>query len=179
MGTATAILLMAMAVIACGGGGAATTSAAPGPSTGVGAQPSTVGTQPPRGAALDPCALLTDADIEQVTGRAVDNSTPGSLGGSFSNACSWELARGDADITPVTIDLAVISPHGVEYYETNVAPFETTRISGIGDEAVVDGAGGITAVKGDTLVSVLVIAVGQVDETFTRELTQAALSRVP
>ena len=177
MRTATTILLLVLTTTACGGSPSATNPTTAGPTTSVTAQPSTGGAQIPPAATLAACALLTDADIEQVTGRAVDSATPGSLG-TLTNGCSWKLALGDADITPVSIDLGVISPQGVEYYETYVKPYDTTPISGIGDDAVVDGAGGITAVKGDTLVSVLVIASGEDEEAFTRDLTLAALSRV-
>jgi hypothetical protein len=174
-----AILTIGLLVAACGGG-ASSSGVSPSVAPGSAAtnQPAATGVEPPAGATLDACALLTDEDILAATGRAVDTMTPGSVMGIFSNGCEWELVPGDDDITPVSIDLGVVSPGGLEYYETYLK-FDTTPVSGIGDDAVTDDAGGISAVKGDTLVSVFVIAFGDDEERFTRELTHAALTRVP
>ena len=181
-----AILVTGLLVAACGG---SAISSGTNPTTGPGVAAtnapvinpptSTFDLRPPDGVAADPCALLTNADIEEATGRKVETMRAGPVMGIFANGCTWELAFGGDDMVPVSIELGVISPGGLQYYETYLKPYDATPIAGIGDDAVTHDAGGISAVKGDTLVSVFVIAFGDDEEAFTRELTQAVLSRVP
>ena len=101
--------------------------------------------------------------------------------GIFDNGCNWELDPGRDDIVGWTIELGVISPRGRSYFDTFLSfPEDTEPVSGLGDVAVSSDVGGIHAVKGDTLVSVFVIAFNADDESaLTRELVQTALSHVP
>ena len=177
---AAALLVLATA---CSSGGPAT-SRLP-----VSNQPSAGGRQnltspavaPPAGQSLDACSLLSDAEIQQVTERSIASKDAGSVQGIFENGCSWELDPGRDDVVGWTIDIGVISPGGRRYFDTFLSfPEDTEPVPGLGDIAVRSDVGGISAVKGDTLVSVFVIAFSADDEDeLTRELTQTALSHVP
>ena len=50
---------------------------------------------------------------------------------------------------------------------------------GLGDAAVREDAGGVTLVKGDSLLSLFVIAMGGEEERITRDLVETALPRLP
>jgi hypothetical protein len=129
---------------------------------------------------MNACSLLSDDEVEQITGRSIATKESGSVMGIFDNGCSWELDPGRDDLVGWTIDVGVRSPGGRSYFDTFLSlPEDTEPISGLGDVAVTDGAGGISAVKGDTLISVFVIAFSADDEeALTRLLTETALSHV-
>jgi hypothetical protein len=167
-------LAVAALVVACGSsnGGSSIPPAPtslPGPVTTTAGQPA---------GSVDVCALLSPADILAATGRAVATKTPGPVMGIFDQGCSWELATGTGDVVAWSIDLGVITPGGRSYFDRYLGP-DGEPISGLGDAAVEESAGGITAVKADTLVSVFVIAFGGDEKTITRNLTEAALAHVP
>ena len=138
------------------------------------------GAAPPvAGQAVEACDVLTDADIEQVTGYGVLTREPGHVMGIFPNGCVWELGS-DEEATLWSIDVGVISPGGRHFFDTYLSfPDMTDPVPGLGDAAVTDQGGGITAVKGDSLVSVLLILFGDTEDEMLRELTEVALSRLP
>ena len=176
-----AILVIGLLVAACGG---SATSSGANPTTGPGGAVtnpplSTFDLRPPAGAAADPCGLLTDAEIEEVTGRTVVTKRAGPVMGIFANGCSWELGLGGDDMVPVSIELGAISPGGRDYYERYLKIVATGSVPGIGDEATTSDVGGIDAVKGDTLLSFFVIAFGDEEEQITRDLAVAAFEKVP
>ena len=133
------------------------------------------------GQSLDACSLLTDDEVERITERTIATKQEGPVMGIFDEGCSWELDPGRDDLVGWTIDVGARAPGGRSYFDTFLSfPEDTEPVSGLGDVAVVDDAGGITAVKGDTLVSVFVIAFSADDEAaLTRELTETALAHVP
>jgi hypothetical protein len=160
---------------------AATAARTPGASVATDAAPAvgTPGGAPVAGQAVQACDLLTDADIEQVTGYGVLTREPGHVMGIFPNGCLWELGS-ESETTLWTIDVGVISPGGRHYFDTYLSfPDMTDPVPGLGDAAVTDDGGSITAVKGDSLVSVFLILFGDTEDEMVRELTEIALSRVP
>ena len=142
----------------------------------------TLAPAPPQpGQSLAACSLLADDEVQQVTERSIATKSDGPVMGIFDNGCSWELDPGREDVVGWSIELGVISPGGRSYFDTFLSfPEDTEPVSGLGDVAVASDVGGIHAVKGDTLVSVFVIAFNADDEAaLTRELVQTALSHVP
>ena len=176
-----AIFAVGLLVAACGGSVTSTgVTPTPGPGGAATNPPATTtGVQPPAGATIDPCALLSEDDILEATGREVDTMTPGSVMGIFANGCEWELALGDDDMVPVSIQLGAISPGGRDYYDRYLKIVATGSVPGIGDEAATSDAGGIDAVKGDTLLSFFVIAFGDDEDQITHDLAVAAFEKVP
>jgi len=184
------LLILTMGLVAACGGGSATTSgpnatpgaqnATPVPAGTTPGQPaSTFDLRPPDAVASDPCALLTDADIEAATGRTVDTMRAGPVMGIFSNGCTWELAPGEDDMVPVSIEIGAVSPGGRDYYDRYLKIVATDTVQGVADEATTSEAGGIDAVKGDTLLSFFVIAFGDEEEQITRDIAIAAFEKVP
>jgi hypothetical protein len=176
--------LFALVVVACGGASVASPTGAPTATPGgpAGGTPSVSVTVAPTagGASIDSCALLSDDEIAQATGRQVASKTPGPAIGTFADSCSWELTQTSDDTVPWSIDIGVMASGGRSYFDTYLSSLEgTDPVTGVGDAAVIDGAGGITAVKRDTLISVLVIAFAGDEETITRALAETALSHIP
>ena len=187
----TLLILTIGLVAACGGGTATNTSTGPAatssgaaatasPAAATPNQPaSTLDLRPPDAIASDPCALLTDAEIEAATGRTVDTKREGPVMGIFQNGCSWELGLGDEDTVPVSIEVGAVSPGGRDFYERYLKMGATGDVAGIADEATTTEAGGIDAVKGDTLLSFFVIAFGDEEDQITHDIAVAAFEKVP
>lgn len=173
----TAATIVAL-VAACSSGSPKTTALPSGNPPSVSAQQTSVAVAPPAGQTIEACSMLSDSEIQAITGRAPAKKTPGATMGIFDNGCEWELPEGPNDGVPWTVDLGVVSPGGRNYYDRFMA-ISGDPLTGFGDAAVSDEVGGITAVKGDTMVSVFVIAVFTDEQPMTRELTQTALSHVP
>jgi len=183
----TLLILTIGLVAACGGGSAASSGAAATalsatapPAAATPNQPaSTLDLRPPDAIASDPCALLTDAEIEAATGRTVDTKRAGPVMGIFQNGCSWELGLGDDDMVPVSIQIGAVSPGGRDFYERYLKMGATGDVAGIAGEATTTEAGGIDAVKGDTLLSFFVIAFGDEEDQITHDIAVAAFEKVP
>jgi hypothetical protein len=169
-------LAVAMLLVACGGPPATSTpqggdaTAAP-PADGGG------------GSTVAACDLLTDEDVEQVTGQPVEEMVAGPVLGIFENGCEWTLEAGTAGVE-ASLTVGVISPGGRRYYESFFEPFigeeggHVEALSGIGDKASRDEFGGIMAVKGDTLVDVSYTTYPAPDDDVITPLIRAALARV-
>ena len=175
------LVALALTLIGCGGssatpapGSTPQSGATQGPTGQVLATPAVV--QP--GSAVDACSLLSDADIEAATDRTIATKTHGPVQGIFSEGCAWELTPGEDDMVGWSIEVGVVSPGGSNYFDRYFSPFEEP-LAGVGDKAVSQEAGGIAAVKGDTLVSVFVIAFGGDEDAITRNLIDTALAHVP
>ena len=177
--TQLSVLVGLLSLVACGGGGTSspvTSPIASGlPATNAPASATGGVASPPPAGAVDACALLTDDEILQATSHAVVNRTAGPQMGIFQNGCLIELEDDDA-IVPPEITIGVISPGGADYFRRFfVEPFpEAEHVSGIGDDAVRGGAGDLLAVKGDTMVNVLYIGLGD-EEEVTEALMRSAL----
>jgi hypothetical protein len=186
--TLTALLLtLGVVVSACSApapGGGTASSHPPGVGTGTPGESGLAATSLPApaqpGQSIDACSLLTDDEVERITERSIATREEGAVMGIFDEGCSWELDAGREDVVGWSIELGVISPGGRSYFDTFLSfPDDTEPVSGLGDVAVVSDAGAINAVKGDTLVSVFVIAFSADDEAaLTRELTETALAHV-
>ncbi len=151
----------ALALAACGGGTAAT-SGPGGPAAtnagGVTEAPGVAATQAAGpGETVDACALLTAAEIEDVTGLATASTLPGPQGGIFDFGCLWELVDDNAMVPP-SISFGIMKTGGRAYYDQYFAPFNAENdypaIEGLGDEAVEADAGAVHVVAGDTFFQV-------------------------
>jgi hypothetical protein len=168
------VLLSAVAVVgiaACGG-----SAATAGPAT----QPPGQATQQPAGGgpagggpAVDACALLTDDDIQAVTGYSVANKRPGPNGGVFAAGCEWEL-NADNEIVPPSIVLGIMTSGGKAYYESYFKPFNDEEgnklIPGVGDEVVDAGFSVIQGVKGDAFFNLQYLGQGSHELELTKRL---------
>jgi hypothetical protein len=168
---ASLAMLTTFALAACGGsGGAARTGpAAPGATSGpVATQPpgngGTATQAPGGGAAIDACSLLTDAEIKAATGFSPKSRAAAPDLGTFASACEWELDNEGAAAWSITV--GATKGGGREFYDRYVAPpvGEGEVVEGIGDDALQSEVGDVTAVKGDTVFSVLYIEFPSRDE---------------
>jgi hypothetical protein len=176
------VLSACSAVPPTGGGASARVPGVPSTAPSGSGPAATVAPTPPQPAqSLNACSLLTDDEVEEVTDRTIATKEAGPVMGIFNEGCTWELDPGRNDVVGWSVELGVISVGGRSYFDTYLSfPDDTEPVSGLGDVAVVSDVGGISAVKGDTLVSVFVVAFNADDEAaLTRELTQTALEHVP
>lgn len=144
---ASLLLAVSLALAACGG---ATPTAAP---TSAAGNP----TQPPANTTIDACALLSDADITELTGATVDTKDPGAQAGIFPAGCRWVL-KADNAIVPPEIILGIMASGGRDYYDKYFKPFNNEQdnepIPNLGDEAVTGIADVAMVVAGDVLYQV-------------------------
>ena len=195
----TALSAIAAVVIACGGAAPAGTAQPGGSTPSVASVPTPLATLPtpvaalptpiaalptqpgaPQGQAFDACSLLSDAEVEQITGGSVATRTDAPVQGIYDNGCAWELEKVPGEVAGWSIELGVIAPGGRDFYDDVLSPYAAGPVPGIGDVASEGQACEIVAVKVDSLVSVFVIAFGTADEDkLTRDLTLAAISHVP
>jgi Protein of unknown function (DUF3558) len=101
------------------------------------------------GGLADACGLLTDADIEAVTGYAVETRQP--AGGFSPIGCQWDLDEGDPDLTARLLLNVVESGGRAQFDSFRETLFEPVAVPELGDDAVDDG-GFILAVEGDAVV---------------------------
>lgn len=180
-------LLAALALAGCGGGG-------PGGSAGPGATQAPGGgavTPVPGGAAatqgpgadatVDACSLLTEADIEAVTGATVDATTSGPQFGIFESGCEWNLSNDEAMVPP-TIALGVLPSGGSAYYETYFEPFNAEygyeAVDGVGDVAVDAEAGSLLVVSGDVFFNIQYIGLTADDTAIATELAKKVVANL-
>ena len=182
-----AAIVLGTSIVACGGAPAATT---PGGGATATQQPGSVPSAPPPagggggGTTVAACDLLSDEDIEQVTGQEIAEEVAGPVLGIYQNGCEWTVAAtdtlGEGDIT-----LGVIAPGGRAYYERYFEPFIgdaslglEEALQGVGDKALKTDTDGVMVVKGDVLVYVEHFAIGN-DEDTSRLLVDRILPRLP
>jgi hypothetical protein len=185
-------LTLAAFLAACGGSPAASgpgrtgAASASSPSSG-GATTQAPGggaaTQAPGGGAtVDACTLLTEADIDAVTGNATASSVEGGQFGIFNDGCEWKLVDEDA-VTPPTIALGVMTTGGKDYYEQYFAPFNAEygyeAIEGLGDEAV-DADGSMMVVSGDVFFNLQYLGAtfGGDDAAVARDLAEKVVANL-
>jgi hypothetical protein len=160
----------------------------------------------------DPCALLTNAEIQAVLGSPPDGSSSTKGGAGTDAHCEWTA---EGDTTGPTLDfgwgmqLDVKSPGGKQdFLETRqfmgllknglnslVAPVESgaasfginanigisgQAIPGLGDDAYVGAAGAIYTIKGDTEVTLQLIAFSDPKaQEHAVALTKLVLNKLP
>ena len=186
-----ALALGASIVVACGGG--APVASAPGGGV-IATNPAGARSAPPvasapgggggPGTTIAACDLLTDEDIEQVTGQEISEEVAGPVLGIYNNGCEWTVAPTDT-LAEGDITLGVIAPGGRSYYERYFEPFIgdsslglEEAIEGLGDKALLTDTGGTMVVKGDVMIYVEHFAIGN-DEATARLLVDRILPRLP
>lgn len=148
------------------GGPAATTS------TGGQATSSTGGT------VSDPCTLLTDQEILEVTGFAVLGKTGGPRGGMWNAACVWEVQG--AGVVPATVTVTIKSPGGRTTWDQYMVPIqgEFTQVAGLGDAAFAKVHWPTHVVVGDTYVSVQLIDSPDPEGPVSTELARRVVEKL-
>jgi hypothetical protein len=168
------VLMAAFAAIAaaCGPGGSATGgiggTGAPATEIAGGAGTAAPGTAAPGGNATagKACDLLSDQDIEDITGATVTEKLDNVADTVYANHCRWSLSAGE-------INLGIISPGGREHYDRYVAIITGLEaVDGLPADIATrqDLTGTIFAVKDDTLVDVFTIGVVAPDEDIVRRV---------
>jgi hypothetical protein len=120
----------------------------------------------------DPCSLLTQAQVSAALGVSVSAGKP-----AGSKICRWAAPGGRPGVSPAL----VLTIHDAKEFEFAKAPAKNSSLvktpaPGIGDEAVLNTVGTVTAVlfvkKGDTYFELHVYGF-PIDQTKTLETTLA------
>jgi Protein of unknown function (DUF3558) len=175
---------LVLSLAACGGTGSAKTPGAVGggtggggtPAAGVPSSPGSATGQPPAGGSIDACSLLSDAEVEQVTGLKPASEEDGDPTGVLGAGCTWKLAP-EGEIVVPELALGIAATGGKSYYEKYFKPYATEAVSGLGDSAIRDDSTSLMALKGDVLVSVQFVG-GAVDE-IPRKAIELVFSKLP
>ena len=126
------------------------------------------------GITIDACALLTSADIKEITGFAVAEVIPDPKDTIFPSACEWRVEGAAWQVV-----LGVASPGGQATWNSLVPYTQGDAVTGIGDEAFLAEMGGDLMVReGDTFIDVQYIAVGDAPDTQDR-LAKRVLEHLP
>lgn len=163
---------------ACGGSPAASGPGETGGTGGTNAPPASApdgvnATEAPGGPASvgEPCTLLTNAEIRQVTGFDVRWTFPNEdVVGELPVGCNWSLGTSEAG---ADIVIGVRSPGGAALFD----PANGEAVDGIGDRAIQSEPAVVEAVKGDTFVSVTYIGYEDRPDV-TRELARLIMAKV-
>lgn len=183
-GAISRVIALALAglVAACGGApttGGTVTPDGTGNPEGTGAAPltsapggATVTFAPGGPASADePCTLLTEAEITQVTGFDVRWIFPNEdVAGELPIGCNWSLGTSEAG---ADIVIGVRSPGGGALFD----PARGDPLEGIGERAVQSEPAVVEALKGDTFVSVTYIGDDERPD-ITRELARLIMEKV-
>jgi hypothetical protein len=129
---------------------------------------------PGTGMSFDACALLTEADIKEITGFAVAKVIPDPADSIFPAGCQWMVVDAAWQVF-----LGVSSPGGQAMWDRLVPYTQGDAVSGIGDEAFLSEMGGDLMVRlGDVFIDVQYVAVGEPEGTQDR-LAKRVLERLP
>ena len=148
---AAGAVALAMSLAACASSPASTTEAVPATSEVPVATAALSGGGSGSSGAIDVCALLTDAQIEEVTGLAVASKEPGGGQGFATGACTWILDSGAAEAGLDRFSVTVESPGGRSRFD--ILAGEMPHVPSIGEDAYLQGES-IWVVSGDSLVVV-------------------------
>ena len=150
-------LLPIILLAACGGAGPTVPGSTSAAASQQPAGTSATGTAPTSGpaAAEGACALLSDADIAELTSLDIQTREARSAGGIYTEGCHWALA--DGGVVKVEIILGMLTEGAREHFDTVLVPLAEglggKPLAGLGDDALVGADGkGVTAVVGDVLV---------------------------
>ncbi|HET9852792.1 MAG TPA: DUF3558 family protein [Candidatus Limnocylindrales bacterium] len=160
-------LLASLVLGACGGGGAAATAGAPGVGGGTGGPGAAAGTDAPApagptaapggvGAGTDlpyPCSLLTPEEISALTGYNVVRSSSTTVNlGDNDLSCSWDL-DGPADL-PGAVVVGFQLTGGRDAFRARQDFLDDApAVEGVGDAAIQEETLVVSAVKGDTYLT--------------------------
>jgi len=181
----TALAALALVLAACGAPNPPVGTNPPGATNAPGATQPAAGTNPP-GGTVDACSLVTDAELEQVTGLEIANKGPSGLATVLPSVCDYEFTT-DSVFNHASLTMGVMTSDGRSYYETYFEPFIGDEsgyldeaVSGIGDKAARGGTDTIMAVRGDALVDVQYVGLGDNrDEEMPVRIMQLVLSKLP
>lgn len=148
---AAVTVVLAMILVACGGSTTNTTEAASATSEVQATTSALPGDDSGSTGAIDVCTLLTDTQIEEVTGLAVSSKEPGGGQGFATGACTWMLADDAADAGLDSLSVSVESPGGRSRFD--VLAGEMPHVPDIGDDAYLQGDS-VWAISNDSLVVV-------------------------
>jgi hypothetical protein len=94
----------------------------------------------------NPCAIVTAAEVQAITGSAA--SPTGPTEENRGSVCKWHPGNGSSVLVMVF--------HGKEFYAPSMQAPKATKLTGIGDDAYLDAFGTTRAdvgfLKGDTAV---------------------------
>ncbi len=172
-----AMLLAALTLAACGGAAPPpiATGGTSGPDGGAGPGGTATTSTEPRLAPA--CELLTDADIQAITGMTVVSKDDSVADTVYANHCRWTIRRPDGGNG--TLDLGLLSPEGRQRYDVTSEQEAFEPFQGL----PADAAGGdpqsasIYAVRGDTLIDVYALSLRLSRET-TGELARRVLEHL-
>ena len=132
------------------------------------------GGSPGAGTAIDACALLSDADIKEITGFEVARTIPDPADTTFAAGCQWLVV--DA---AWQIHFGITSPGGQATWDSLVPYLAGKKVDGIGDEAFLAELGGDLMVRrGDTVIDMQWVAAGPGDDV-QEALAKRVLEHLP
>jgi hypothetical protein len=130
------------------------------------------------------CSLLSDAEIEEITGVAPVSSEPAIIG----RGCDWNDDEDSVTLVSVEIadDATTVGGEPASRYESTFARLDRSSVviastSGYGDDAALAGepvANQIIVLTGDTYVEVLISDVDDLPEGAVEELATLVLDRM-
>ena len=115
------------------------------------------GDDPAQTGAVDPCGLISAAELGTVVATveglatAPELSSVGPVGEFQGRSCTWTYPRDE--LVTDTAEITVTAWHGQEYYTPDALPADFTAVPGIGDAAHV-GPGMFIFRVGDEVISV-------------------------
>jgi hypothetical protein len=123
-------------------------------SSGPAATPGATTSTPGGDAVADPCSLLTDVEILDVTGFAATGHAITPTGGLWDTSCVWQVAG--ASEVPASITVTIKSPDGRANWDQYMVPFtsEFTAVPSLGDAAYEKVHWPTHVLVGDTYLSV-------------------------
>ncbi len=129
--------------------------------------------------ASDPCGLLTDADIQEVTGYVASGHTIQPTGGLWDTSCVWEVAGASA--VPATVTLTIKSPGGRANWDQYMIPIqgEFSAVAGLGDAAFEKVHWPTHVLAGDAYVSVQFRDSPDPEGPISTDLARRVVERLP
>lgn len=130
------------------------------------------------GGVSDPCSLLTDDEILEVTGRAPSSHEGGARFGAFTTGCIWQVQG--AGMMPATITVLMKNPGGRASWDQYLVPIqgEFTAVPGLGDAAFAKVHWPTHVVVGDTYVSVQFVDSPDPEGPISTELARRVVEKV-
>lgn len=134
----------------------------------------------PTGATVsDPCTLLTDEQIKEVTGFAALGKTSTPRGGMWDAACTWEVHG--ASVVPANITLTIKSPGGRAIWDQYMVPIqgEFTAVDGLGDAAFSKVHWPTHVLAGDTYLSIQFTDMPDPEGPISTDLARRVVENLP
>lgn len=154
--------LAAIVLAGCGGGTPGPSGVAPTGAVPTAAAPTSAGPNPtpPPATTSRACDLLSDADLEELTGSTVVSKDDNVADTVYANHCRWTLQRADGGMGE--LDLGVLSPGGRDRYDHTGGPSGLEPIDGLPADAagMDDLTNSVFAVRGDTMVDLFALGLG-------------------